>query len=742
MARCARRPTYFPGFGVAWQGQWNTWVNKLPCRGQAFIADSSPYALVFRLLRANVAICGVSQGRFSAVVGEKTRRFRLLVVALLTLLAAVIGNLLTESLLGQQNWLSRLGWFLAGIIVIYLLLRWQSRSLAESPEAIDKQVKELTPKLRSLVRSRSYGAWRDLIPDPLRPLDLKMTPHVEWEMRSFSLGEPEPISEKTADIVAAFKSSKKRLLIVGEPGSGKTMTAYSLIKHLDKTEGAAGRIPLLVNLSAWEAQDNFETFLVDYLCSEVGYQVRQRAVADAFISSRRYSLILDGLDEIPAEMRTHLSERLDKFVMGLPDEVGVVVTCRTQEYKELLSPYPTGLGLIQAVKILCLTEPQLDTAFVELAKRDEDWDTFRSQRHLTAYKRVRQLLRNPLFLNLAVVGDISPGQLLDWTTTEQELRDLVLDRYIDHIHRQYRLGNARRYLTWIARFLNRAEVSPFGPQSRPTMLADPTVFDLANLTPLDPPKRLRLLVGLVFGLFLGLVGGLFWGPFGGLLMGLVMLLVATFPGHHEAAITHVALVWPSTKQQLGALLRKLYVGLVSGLLFGWLFVLFGWLFGPLGGLRGLFWLLVAIFWGLIAGLAGGLIEHRPVLITSRTPKDTNSRALIAALTYGLPWGLIIGLSAGLFGVLFGGLLVGPLWGLACGLAGGLFVGLHSGGWFVLLQKVAHRRLARAGNLPPHPGDFLGWGIERQIFRQVGGGVRFRHDLIQQHLASTSADAGK
>jgi hypothetical protein len=62
--------------------------------------------------------------------------------------------------------------------------------------------------------------------------------------------------------------------------------------------------------------------------------------------------------------------------------------------------------------------------------------------------------------------------------------------------------------------------------------------------------------------------------------------------------------------------------------------------------------------------------------------------------------------------------------------------LRNGGWFVLLQKGAHRRLARAGNLPPRPYDFLEWGIERQIFRRVGGGVRFRHNLIQQYLAKS------
>jgi asparagine N-glycosylation enzyme membrane subunit Stt3 len=83
------------------------------------------------------------------------------------------------------------------------------------------------------------------------------------------------------------------------------------------------------------------------------------------------------------------------------------------------------------------------------------------------------------------------------------------------------------------------------------------------------------------------------------------------------------------------------------------------------------------------------------------------------------------------------LFVPLIFGTPVGLVVGIVGGLNNGGWFVVLQKIAHRRLARAGNLPSPPYDFLEWGIEKQIFRRVGGGVRFRHNLIQQHLASTS-----
>jgi hypothetical protein len=717
------------------------------------------------------------------VVGDNKRRsFHLLVGTVLAIGTSVIGSFLTSSLAGEQGLLSILGWFAAGILVTFFYLRWQLRSQEESPGAIKERVRELASELRKQVQTQSYGMRSKLIEAPLRELDLDITPRVGL-VRDPRLLESEPLSEHTADeIVAAFQSSRRRLLIVGEPGSGKTMAAYSLIEYLDEREGDE-RIPLLVNLSAWEAQDDFEAFLVDYLCSSVGYQVRERATAHAFISSRRYTLILDGLDEVPPGLRTHFPERLDEFVGGLQSEVGVVVTCRTQEYEELLAAHPTGLGLVQAVEILPLTSQQLDSAFVELAKREEGWQEFLSQRHHTAYQRVRDLLSNPLFLNLAVVGRLSPGQLLDWTTTEQELRDLVLDRYLDHTladQSQYELADARHYLTWVARFLNGVEVSPFGLKS-----SDATVFDLANLTPPEPPKGYRLFAAFVFWLIVGLGFALVGlGLDGGLGLGLIAAVLSGWAYKRSAVSSRLTFVWPSTGQQRRDFLARagralvfwLGVGLVGATVF-WLGV---WLiFGLVSGLavligslitaliRGLiFGLIFGLGFGLTGGLVFGLVETRSLLITLRTPKEASTRSLITALAW-LGFGLVGGLVGGLIYVLVFGLieaLVGlPVWllgtslgresgliymlvwrlseGLIFGLVFGLIIalvgGLDNGGWFVLLQKIAQRRLARASKLPSRPYDFLEWGIERQIFRRVGGGVRFRHNLIQQHLASTS-----
>ena len=143
-------------------------------------------------------------GSFSTTMSHNTRgAFHYLIGAVLVIGTTAIGSLLTSSLTDQQSWWSILGWAALGIVVTSFYLRWQARSLAESPEAIDKQAKELAPRLRDVVRCLSSGARSSLIADPLKKLDLDVTPREEW-VRDHALREAEPLPEG-ANIVSAFK---------------------------------------------------------------------------------------------------------------------------------------------------------------------------------------------------------------------------------------------------------------------------------------------------------------------------------------------------------------------------------------------------------------------------------------------------------------------------------------------------------------------------------------------------------
>ena len=172
------------------------------------------------------------------MVGNNKRRAIPLVSATLTIVGSVIAYQLTDAISNKaQSWAIVGAWMAAGIVVTYLLSRLQARSLEESPKAIKERVSQLEPELRKQVQARSYGTRRNLIEAPLRELDLDISPRLGW-VRDPRLVEPEPVSKKVADdIVAAFESSRRRMLLVGQPGSGKTIAAYSLIEYLDEAEG-------------------------------------------------------------------------------------------------------------------------------------------------------------------------------------------------------------------------------------------------------------------------------------------------------------------------------------------------------------------------------------------------------------------------------------------------------------------------------------------------------------------------
>src|SRR5215211_4512323 len=140
--------------------------------------------------------------------------------------------------------------------------------------------------------------------------------------------------------------------------------------------------------------------------------------------------------------------------------------------------------------------------------------------------------------------------------------------------------------------------------------------------------------------------------------------------------------------------------------------------------------------GLLGGLYFGLVETRSVMITPLTPTEASTSSLVTALAYALISALVLELILVLAYGLVGLAVAMPMVklvrylssGLSIGLATVLIVGpnivMINGGWFVFLQKVAHRRLARAGNLPPRPYDFLECGIEIYVFRRVGAEYAF------------------
>lgn len=142
-----------------------------------------------------------------------------------------------------------------------------------------------------------------------------------------------PISpeHKTIDVFDDVGSS---LLILGEPGSGKTTALLDLTRQLiERVEKAPGRpVPVVFTLSSWAAR---RAPLHDWFVEELSdkYRVGKR-VAKTWLRDRLILPLLDGLDEVKREHRAQCVEVINVFKEQIGVE-GMVVCCRLKEYMEL-----------------------------------------------------------------------------------------------------------------------------------------------------------------------------------------------------------------------------------------------------------------------------------------------------------------------------------------------------------------------------------------------------------------------
>ena len=161
-------------------------------------------------------------------------------------------------------------------------------------------------------------------------------------------------------IVDVFQNPevKGKLLILGEPGAGKTTTLLELASALVQRASADATepVPILLNLSTWkEPQQPIFEWLLAELKSKYGLRQelgRQWLEADLLIP------FLDGLDEVATERQELCAKALNAWLEGNLTErpVKVTVCCRRREYEEVVRQHlylqnSVGLQPLQDVQI-------------------------------------------------------------------------------------------------------------------------------------------------------------------------------------------------------------------------------------------------------------------------------------------------------------------------------------------------------------------------------------------------------
>jgi transcriptional regulator with XRE-family HTH domain len=148
---------------------------------------------------------------------------------------------------------------------------------------------------------------------------------IEHPLSTFSVDTP---------IIQIYDAAGGELLILGEPGSGKTMMLIEITRHLLERalNDEQHPLPAIFNLSSWSStRQTLEAWLVDELY--VKYQV-PTPIGQMWMACDAILPLLDGLDEVNIASRTSCGEAISAF-RSMHGLVPMVVCCRKQEYSTM-----------------------------------------------------------------------------------------------------------------------------------------------------------------------------------------------------------------------------------------------------------------------------------------------------------------------------------------------------------------------------------------------------------------------
>lgn len=555
------------------------------------------------------------------------------------------------------------------------------------------------------------------------------------------------------------------LLILGEPGSGKTVLLLQLADQLFQTRLTSrdpNAIPVILSLSSWDANiKSFDNWLVREMASQ--YRMPER-ISSEFISQGKVILLLDGLDEVTVASRNSCVQKLNEFTEKNLS-VKFVVTCRHTEYNMLDSE----LHHYNRVIIQNLQESQVENYLNSHVDKYSGFQMF-----LKKTPEIKSgIAANPLLLgmmlNIFEDASISSIQAVFEDTIEPEPR--IIQTYLQKrltTIKEFSYTDSLRYLTWISNELHK--------QHRRIHFFESIQPDSLTKT---LHKTYRFLLGTVYLalygiaffflslLFLDWESGLWFGLYSGLVCGVAVSMRGGvgfgIVGAIYSGISIVAgFAWVSSMDL--TLLQSILSGIGFGLLGGFILGLIGRLtdvttevqpaktlewtiripeltITPLLGLFGAYFLwklgLMSMHSQqslLLVGLALGLIfaftgSYRPSEVVG-TILYPNQGIVESMKNVARVWGGASLLAGSVTGITFG-----PVIGLAVGIA--IFFTLAptraTGGEAVIKHYLLRALLIANGHLPIRLLYFLEQTSKQRITKRAGGGFLFVHIKLSQYL---------
>ncbi|MDR6319045.1 hypothetical protein [Actinoplanes couchii] len=585
-----------------------------------------------------------------------------------------------------------------------------------------------------------------------------------------------------------------RLVVLGEPGAGKSVIALMLTLGLLNARWPGAPTPVLLTVSSWDPlAEPLEDWIVNSLAG-LYYNGRTELPRRLLLHGLLIP-VLDGIDEIPESARRGAVQEINR---GVGADRPVVATCRSAEYTDVIRGGAPVLYGAPVIEVLPLAAADVDTYLAAVTwPAGTRWDHVNTE--LRAWEEDRaqprpaaEALSTPLMVSLArftyerLGGD--PSELLTLDSrhaVENHISERVVTAAYEPVHRRpgepatgrWTAAQARRWLSFLAAYLHHHGDRDLNWWQLSSRLLSPWTGLVVGVSTWFTVFVVTALVALtVDPTYSGgdamAVGGIVGFGYALLVMGIWYAVPGRSPGR-LALSTHGSLARLRRGFRTGAAIGAvpaalaIIIGSVVLVLSGWSLVTFA-----------AFVLLLAIATTtvLVSGLALAVHswfdappERSALADPVRFLRHDRASAAAGAAGAGVVTGLVAVpalIGAVLGGVVAGRLLTGyPGWAEeGTRLFSGSYIdellpqdepftligayvmpGLAVAGLILLTRAwprfvVARIILAVRGTLPWRLMRFLADARDKGLLRGVGGSFQFRHIRFQEHLAARNLAA--
>ncbi len=246
------------------------------------------------------------------------------------------------------------------------------------------------------------------------------------------------------DFAGAFAHYDGRILLLGEPGSGKTTTLMAFARDAvsRRLQDPSAPLPLLAPVATWDVKTR--PVIAVWMASQIPALRDKLAEMERIITAGGALLLLDGMDELgiedediqkesntaptPSSDAEHDEDPRIVFMQIIPPNNQVIVSCRVKDYNEIIAESGHRVALNGAVTLQPLDDAQMVKYLQDFP---ELWDILSTDNALRDVARTPLLLRLFTFAFAGLKDEIDDLHQLSQGGAAGDVRDHIFRIYVE-----------------------------------------------------------------------------------------------------------------------------------------------------------------------------------------------------------------------------------------------------------------------------------------------------------------------